>query len=541
MADDKHIAEELRRELLELRRRLVDLEASDAERRRAEEALRLANSYNRRLIETSLDPFVMIDPDGRISDLNAATEKVTGCSRDELIGSDFCDYFTEPEKAREGYRKAFKEGLVRDYALDMRHRDGHLTPVIYSASVCRDESGKVIGVFAAARDITVRRRIEEELMKARKLESVGVLAGGIAHDFNNLLAAILGNISLAKSFIDEGGKAHERLTKAEECCVLAEELTGRLLTFSEGGAPWRKVASMAHLLKQAVRLALSGSNVRCELSLPSDLWPVEIDEGQMRQVVHHLVMNAREAMPDGGTITVSAENLNVPPGSHLPLREGRYVRWSVADEGVGIPKANLQRLFDPYFTTKDVGSRKGMGLGLTICYSIIKKHDGFITAQSEPGAGATFHVYLPAARTGSPGVRDEDGLPAGRARILVMDDEESVREMVGETLDYLGYEAVLAAEGNEAVALYEKARDEDRPFAAVIMDLTIPGGMGGKETVARLLAMDPHAKVIISSGYSSDPVVSEFGAYGFSEAVVKPYTVSDLRDVLSAVLTGTKE
>ena len=280
---------------------------------------------------------------------------------------------------------------------------------------------------------------------------------------------------------------------------------------------------------------LKGSNVGCKFSLPEDLWPAEIDEGQISQVINNLVINADQAMPKGGTIQVSAENITTGQEHSLPLTKGKYIKICIHDQGVGISKECLQKIFDPYFTTKGTGT----GLGLAISYSIIKKHNGYITVESKEGAGATFCVYLPASEKSVLPKKQAEVKPSpGRGKVLLMDDDKNLKEMVGEMIAYIGYEVEFARNGQEAVELYEKAKKSGSPFDAVIMDLIIPGGMGGHEAARKLLEMDPKAKVIVSSGYSNDPIMSDFKHYGFCNVLAKPYEIKNLSTVLQSAILG---
>jgi nitrogen-specific signal transduction histidine kinase/CheY-like chemotaxis protein len=376
-----------------------------------------------------------------------------------------------------------------------------------------------------------------------KIESVGVLAGGIAHDFNNLLTAILGNISLAKMETDPGAEAFKVLSQAEKASLRAKDLTQQLLTFSKGGAPIKKVASIIPLLRDCVPLAARGPHLRYEFSLADDLWPVEIDEGQIGQVIQNVVINAGEAMPGGGTIQIRGENVMVEKEKSrqgLSLVMGKYVKISIEDGGVGISEENLSKMFDPYFTTKSNGS----GLGLATTYSIIKKHGGYIEVESQIGVGTTFHIYLPASQKKIPPQKEiptPPPSPSRQGRILIMDDEEIVRYATGSLLAHLGYEVESARDGAEAIALYQKCKQTGQPFDVVIMDLTIPGGMGGKEAIQKLLEIDPEAKAIVSSGYSNDPVMADYKDYGFRGVVAKPYRIEELREVLHKIITGIIE
>ena len=394
-----------------------------------------------------------------------------------------------------------------------------------------DDQGRVVGLLGTYEDITERKMMEEELLRAQKLESLGILAGGIAHDFNNLLTAILGNISLAKSYEDSQDKLAKRLSEAERASLRARDLTQQLLTFAKGGIPIKTTTCVRELLKESSEFAVRGSNSRCEFSIAEDLWSVEVDEGQIAQVINNLVINAKQAMPEGGVVNIAAENQYIkeqgtPSGK-------RYIMISIEDSGVGIPQEYLSKIFDPYFTTK----QEGNGLGLATCYSIIKKHDGSITVESEPGRGTVFKILLPAASGSGTSPREplEKHL-SGCGRILVMDDEELVREVAGEMLSSLGFEVSFAKDGSEAISMYEGASKNGGVYDLVILDLTVPGGIGGRETVVKLIEIDPSVKAIASSGYSQDPVMSDFQNHGFLGFIAKPYKLKELGEVVNRVL-----
>ena len=387
------------------------------------------------------------------------------------------------------------------------------------------------------REMLERQRMEQDLVRAQKLESLGVLAGGIAHDFNNLLGAIMGNLSLALLDCEPAHPAHRQLANAEKASLRAQELTQQLLTFSKGGAPLKRPVSLAGIVREAAGFSLAGSSVKYDLVIADDLWAVEADEGQLTQVFQNLLLNADHAMPGGGVIRITAHNIITGPEAIPFLREGRYVHVTVKDHGTGIAPENLQRIFDPYFTTKE----KGSGLGLAATYSIIKKHDGHITVDSLIGKGSVFHVYLPATERGPDADAGTAAVRMGSARVLVMDDEEDMRRATGDMLSRLGYSVAFAEEGMQAVVRYQMAMEAGIPFDAVIMDLTIPGGMGGKEAVRKLLEIDPLAKVIVSSGYSQDPVMADYRVHGFQGRVTKPYRVHDLSEVVAAVIGRSSE
>jgi len=321
---------------------------------------------------------------------------------------------------------------------------------------------------------------------------------------------------------------------SEKACQRAHVLAQQLLTFAKGGATIKKIASLAPLLQEAATLTLAGSPVRCEISVPDNLWSVAVDVAQINQVISNLLINAEQAMPAVGTIRISAENLDVGEEyACLPLMKGKYVKLAIADEGVGIPPKYLDKIFDPYFTTK----QKGSGLGLAVAYAIIKNNAGYITVDSTVGLGSSFYIFLPATETGSSSEDwEKETVRLGEGRILVMDDEEIVREVLGKMLVRLGYEVEFAQDGAEAVASYAEAKDAGRPFAAVILDLTIPGGMGGKEAIQNLLRIDPEVKAVVSSGYSDDQAMADFRKYGFRQVIPKPYKIAELSKILGEAI-----
>ena len=384
-------------------------------------------------------------------------------------------------------------------------------------------------------DITERKRMEVELLKADKLESVGILAGGIAHDFNNILTSISGNISMAKMLVKPGDKISYLLSAAETSSIRAQGLTRQLLTFAKGGMPIKEIASIQKLIMESSLFVVQGSKSRCELQIAEDLWPVEADQGQISQVISNIVINANQAMPEGGTIRITAENLMPENITEIPVEPGKYIRISINDQGVGIAEKHLLKIFDPYFTTKQAGS----GLGLATSYSIIKKHNGYISVNSIPGAGTTFHIYLPASDKEVP-VKEDAVLLTGRGSILMMDDDELLKELAKEMLDMLGYESAFAKNGDEAIEMYKLAMKSGKPYDAVILDLTIPGSMGGQEVIKILLNMNPEIKAVVCSGYSDDEVMSNFRKYGFKGMMPKPFDSYALGKVLNNVLKDKK-
>ncbi len=393
----------------------------------------------------------------------------------------------------------------------------------------------VAGEFEWADREQEERQLREQVFRTQKLESLGLLAGGIAHDFNNLLTAILGNISLARMDKALSEACARRLEAAEHAAMRAKGLTQQLLTFSKGGVPVKKeVARLDELIRETAEFSLRGASVGCEFRFAPALWPVEIDSGQFSQVIQNLVVNAQEAMPEGGRIFIEADNEAVTDRTALPLAPGRYVHMLVTDQGLGIDGRYLEKIFDPYFTTK----KRGSGLGLAVCFSIIKKHDGHMAVRSEIGRGTTFDIYVPA--TDKSPAASANGHPQhhrGHGRILVMDDEPAVRQWIGEALEKMGYEPSFAENGEEAVSTHAVALAAQNPFRALIMDLTVPGAMGGRQALEQIRRRQPDAVAIVASGYSNDPVMAEFERYGFKAALPKPFDFDALARALQNVLS----
>ena len=528
--DDIIILQELAEALSEGFHRLDDLQQLAAERERLAVTLRSIG-----------DSVVATDSEGRIVLMNPVAESLSGWTQGEAEGRSFAEVFRIVDERSRQIRDSPVDHVLNTGAtvnLDLHTvlvaRDGSEQPVSTSSAPIRDDEGKTVGVVLVSRDVGVQRRMEEEVLKSEKLESLGVLAGGIAHDFNNILTTIVGYLSLARIDIDPASELYENLSEVESAADRATDLTHQLLAFAKGGAPIRKAASIADIIRDSATFTMRGSNVRCDFRLDGQLWPAEVDRGQISQVIQNLVLNADQAMPTGGRMDVWAENLVVDASNGLPLSPGRYIRITVKDQGVGIGEEDVARIFDPYFTTKDTGS----GLGLATAYAIARNHEGHITVASEPGKGTRFDVYLPAT-TAQVEQDTADARPPtyGEGRILVLDDEDSIRRLADDLLSRLGYEAECVADGSHALAAYVRARHEGRAFDAVLMDLTVPGGMGGRETVARILEVDPDACTIVCSGYSDDPVMAEYADYGFRGVVAKPYDIGELSRVLARVLS----
>lgn len=487
----------------------------------------------RTLVDQAADAFFLVETDGKIVDVNQQACESLGYSREELLSMNVHDVDIEAEKLQHNKKLWNTLPLGQSITIKGVHqrKDGTTFPVEVLAS--RLQLGKHELLVGLARDITQRKKMEKELLRAQKLESVGVLAGGIAHDFNNLLTAILGNISLAKIYISSEDKAFAKLTESEKAIMRAKGLTQQLLTFSRGGEPIKQSAAVVEIIKDSTGFVLKGSKTCCKYLLADDLWLIKADEDQIGQVFQNLVINGSQAMPEGGTVEIKARNIEIGANDTPALPEGKYVKISVTDHGVGIPKEHIQKIFDPYFSTKQTGS----GLGLATVYSIIRNHNGLITVESEIGVGTTFYIYLPVSEKTTPGRKEaKEKTVMGKGKILVMDDEELVQQVSGSILNHLGYETRFADDGLKAIDLYKKALEDGCPFDVVIMDLTIPGGMGGKETIKKLLEIDPAAKAIVSSGYANDPIMAEFSTYGFKAVIPKPYKIEALSEKLHHII-----
>ncbi len=484
---------------------------------------------------------ITVDNEGKIILLNNSTENLLELKFEDLVGKNIDDVLNIYEdeqltnKIVSPIRKIFetKESyqFLKPYFLVSK--SFNIRIIEHSWIPIKDKNNNVSGIVIVLRDITEKQKMEEEIIRNKKLESVGLLAGGIAHDFNNILTAILGNITLGKIYAEPGEKIYEILLEAEKACVRSRDLTQQLLTFSKGGLPIKKVDYIEDMVKESAEFLLRGSNVKLIFECEDSILPVEFDASQINQVVNNIVINAIQAMPEGGILKIKIKN-EVVHDSNI-IKKGTYVLLSFSDSGIGIPKENLERIFDPYFTTKKSGS----GLGLAISYSIIQKHNGYIFVESELNKGSIFKIYLPAITTPvakKKELKDNNNIVKLKGRILFMDDEDFIRDVGRKLLSYLGLEVELAKDGEEVLKKYKNALKENKPFDAVIMDLTVPGGMGGKEAMPKLLKIDPNVKAIVSSGYSNDEVMANYKLYGFMAVMVKPYKIEDLSKVLGEIL-----
>ena len=524
---------------------ILKLEQENGERKKAEAAL----AHEKEQLAVTLisigDGVVTTDMAGRILLMNKVAEELTGCNNEEVIGRKIYDVFSvvdrksgEPVKDMNTRIVAgcSSTGAVHEEILVSR--SGKELIIATNGAPIKDAQQKTIGGIFVFRDITKQIETEEELLKFRKLESIGVLAGGIAHDFNNILAIMLGNIHLSLLDAQLPEKVRKQLSNVEQTILRAQRLTQQLLTFSKGGDPIKKVSSLQPLIQDSAESVLQGGNVTCQYDIPQELWKAEIDKGQMSQVIQNIMINGAEAMPEGGTIQLSCRNILGDDSTNSHLVPGQhYVAISIADSGGGIPADHLDKIFDPYFTTKADGN----GLGLAICHSIISKHNGSIKVQSTSESGTVITLYLPAQGPTADTEQFAHQVTSGgiQARVMIMDDEEMVRDMVAIMLEEMGYIPFVAADGGEALELYKKNKEAGTPIDMVIMDLTIPGGMGGKEAVQQLLSFDRDAKAIVCSGYSDDPVMAEPRKFGFRDAVVKPYSYAGLSDIIQKTLSET--
>ena len=474
------------------------------------------------------------DLQGNFTRVNKSFEQILGYSSEELLGQPYINLIhpEDKEKTLNVINNEMSRGTkIIDFENRYRCKDGTYKWLSWTSQP-DPETGVA---YAIAYDITESKHLEEELRKMQKLESVGILAGGIAHDFNNLLAAIRNNVYLSKMLADHESKIYKSMESAENIIDRATSLTQQLLTFSKGGAPVKKTAFIVELINESAEFVLRGTSIKCECNMSDNIWTVDVDEGQMNQVIHNLVLNAVQSMPKGGDIRISTENSELVSDSGLPLQEGRHVKIIIKDQGIGITEEHLKNVFDPYFTTKEMGR----GLGLSVVYSIIKNHDGHISVESKLGAGATFTIYLPASEKQIEAEETlEDTFIAGEGKILLMDDEEIIRETAEQLLTHKGYTVECAKDGEEAIDLYKKAMEASKPFNAVILDLTIRGGMGGKDAVKKLREIDPNVKAIVASGYSNDPVLANFKEYGFVGVFAKHDKTTELGKTLHKVING---
>ncbi len=495
-----------------------------------------ANEKYRLLVENTPDLIYSLDQELRFTYVNQSLCRIIGAEAGELIGKTYRDLGFSGGLAHkfEGMFKTVLTGKTVELETSSPITDDGTARSYWTLLMpVFDERDQATGITGISRDLTERKKMEEEIIKADKLESIGILAGGIAHDFNNYLAVLLGNISLVKMFKDDTLKVLEKLDNMERATLRAKDLSNQLLTFAKGGAPVKETLAVGSFLVNQIKTNLTGSKVRPEFFMAEDLDAVEADKGQLGQALNNITLNAVEAMPQGGVLKIWAEKVNLEAegwNSILDLKEGLYVKIMIKDEGTGIPEKHMSKIFTPFFSTKD----KARGLGLPTAYSIIKKHGGHLSLDSTFNVGTSVIIYLPALAQKTAVLGDRR--LQGSGDILLMDDEEDLLTVTGESLSILGYQVTLARDGKEALEHYGSRRAKGEPFDLVILDLTIASGMGGRETLEELMKIDPKVKAIVASGYSNDPVMSNYEDYGFKGAVKKPFTIETLSRAVSEVM-----
>ena len=540
--------EDQRRHLEETHRLHDEAVIALAQARRAEQALTAEKERLAVTLRSIADGVIVTDASGRLVLINSVGERMTGWTSDAAIGKPLAAIFHSVDSEHRtrcdnsvAALTAVAPGSIRRCSL-LIARDSTEWPIEMSAATLCDDYGRAIGMVLVFRDITDALKAMEERAKANKLSALGLLAGGMANDFNNILTTIIGNVAMARTTMPDSGPTATALTEAERACIRARHLTWQLLTFSKGGIPTRKRVELAALLTDAAAMTLRGTNLQYTLDIAPDLWTVDADESQLVQVFTNVIVNAHEAMSRRGSIAIRAANVVESEDrlEHaLRVAPGRYVCVSISDTGTGIPPEHLAKIFDPYFSTKPGGS----GLGLATTHSIVKNHGGFVAVQSQVGRGTTIHVSMPAAcivRMTEP--REVALVSPGRSkkhRVLVMDDEASIGRVTGNMLEFLGYQAEVVETGTVAVERFKQALENGRPFDVVMLDLIVPGGMGGKETMDRLSRLAPAVKAVLVSGHVQQSAMAEFRDHGFGAVMTKPFTLEELSTTLQSVLAPT--
>jgi PAS domain S-box-containing protein len=561
-------AKKLKNELEKCRSEIKKLKETISSRKKQEQKLLESEERYKNLLKVVPDTIYRISPEGNFTFISDSIVHL-GYTPEELIGKHFSEIIHPndiPAVSREMVLPKFTGktlGIKRSPKLfDERRTGERITRCLQLRVIPKDwnedngnnimygsvfSCGEVVctghyepdksegecflGTVGVIRDVTDRVKTDEKLQNIQKLNSIGILAGGIAHDFNNFLTAIVGNISIAKMEIDEHSPALHALSDAENASLKAKNLTSQLLTFSRGGAPIKKAASVKRLLEDNIEFTLRGTNIKCRYTIPDNLWTVEVDEGQIGQVINNLIINSSQAMPGGGYIDVFAENITIE--NDINIKSGNYVHITIRDYGSGIPENEINKIFDPYYTTKEGGN----GLGLTTSFSIIKSHDGEIGVESEEGNGTHFFFYLPA--TADEVIVDDSLKPVSYSccgRILIMDDNIEILKSTGKLLRNVGFEVSIAKDGIEAIDFLRNEMKSGKRYDVVIMDLTIPGGLGGKETVQILKELDPNVKTIVSSGYINDEVISDHKKFGFDDVITKPYRLESLIEAINRLM-----
>ncbi len=539
-ADDGHreMLETIKTPMYDSESRLIGvlgISRDITERKKVEQALRREKEFTETAIQALRDTFFLFDPSsGKALRWNQSFKDISGFTDEEIARMPAPNTYYGPEDLKKA--NVFTEHVIKtgtgSIELDLICKNGRKVSTEYNVSVINDELENPKYIIAIGRDITDRKKMELQLQQNQKIEAIGILAGGIAHDFNNILSIITGNVSTVLSLYNQDEELFDILSEIQDGAKQAQNLTQQLLTFAKGGAPIKKVANINHLIKASAQFVNRGSQSKCKFDLSIDLWPAEVDAGQLNQVINNLVINANQAMPQGGVITIKTENIAIDDENKLSLKEGSYIKITIEDQGAGILKKQLQNIFDPFFTTKQNGS----GLGLATTYSIIKRHGGHITVYSEIDRGTAFYIYLPASSRGKEKIEEKKNhLHQGHGKVLIMDDQEPILKMLGRMLNRMGYEAVFATDGIQAIELFHEAYHSQNKFDLVILDLTVPGGVGGAKTIPKLLKIDSTIKAVVSSGYSNDPIMSNYKEYGFCAVVPKPYTKNQLAKLLNTI------
>jgi len=520
---------------------VVSVYSDQTQQKQAEEALALEKERLFVTIQSIGDGVIATDQQGTILLINRVASKLTGWSIQDATGMPISKVFNIiNEKTRKScqnpVRKVMNTGRIIGLANHtiLISKDGTEYMIADSGSPIFNNKNEIIGVVLVFRNITEQQKIDQQLNQTQKMEAIGTLAGGLAHDFNNMLGIILGNTSHAQSILDESHDLYPVLAEILDATKKAQTLTQQLLTFSKGGEPIKKVTRIGNLIKESSEFVTRGSSCKCRFDIAKDLWAIEVDRGQLDQVISNLVINARQAMPEGGMIKISAENISVGQNyiKDYPVSNGQYIRICIQDQGIGISQHHLDKIFNPYFTTK----QKGSGLGLATSYSIIKRHDGHIHVNSRIHEGSEFQIYLKASLADPPLVETETRtFHRGDGKVLIMDDDSAILKMAQRMFSKMGYHVDLAYDGHFAIEMYEKAMAESQPYDFVILDLTVPGGMGGAETISELKMIDPQVKAIVSSGYSNDPIMSQYKENGFVGVIPKPYTTNQVAKVLNTL------